>query len=424
MVKVVKLKINKPIDMDWKKFGSILNELRYETCKIKNMTIQKCWEWNNFSSEYCKKNDDTYPKPEDIVTYKSFAGYINKEVRSVFYKNNSGNCSCNINSAYDKYYSKIKELLPCKISMINFKINTPILLHNKNLKINLNNGKYELTLSLLSNEYKKELDLKKGQISVRLEKVKSYQKAILNRCLDGTYKIAESQIIKAKDNHWYVYLSYKFENTKVVNKMSNILGIDMGIKYPVYMAVYNTKLREYINGGEITRFRKQVERRKRDLQQQGKYCGNGRIGHGTKTRIKPMYISKNKIENFKNVTNHKYALFVVNYAIRNECGIINMEDLKGISANHTFLSNWSYYDLQQKIINKASEYGIKVFKIKPAYTSQKCSSCEYTDKENRLTQEKFKCLKCGLELNADYNAALNISNPYNEISDELSDDEL
>ena len=31
------------------------------------------------------------------------------------------------------------------------------------------------------------------------------------------------------------------------------------------------------------------------------------------------------------------------------------------------------------------------------------------DKENRQTQEKFRCTKCGFELNADHNASINIA---------------
>lgn len=35
--------------------------------------------------------------------------------------------------------------------------------------------------------------------------------------------------------------------------------------------------------------------------------------------------------------------------------------------------------------------------------------CGYVDKENRITQDKFECKKCGFTLNADHNAAINIA---------------
>ena len=85
-----------------------------------------------------------------------------------------------------------------------------------------------------------------------------------------------------------------------------------------------------------------------------------------------------------------------------------MENLTGINTDEKFLKNWTYYDLQQKIEDKAKEIGIKVIKIKPNYTSQRCNKCGYIHKENRINQS-FKCKKCSLEVNADYNAAKNIA---------------
>lgn len=48
------------------------------------------------------------------------------------------------------------------------------------------------------------------------------------------------------------------------------------------------------------------------------------------------------------------------------------------------------------------------------YTSQECSHCHYIDEDNRKTQEKFKCLSCGHEENADINAARNIEQRVSE----------
>lgn len=49
------------------------------------------------------------------------------------------------------------------------------------------------------------------------------------------------------------------------------------------------------------------------------------------------------------------------------------------------------------------------------YTSQRCSKCGYINKENRVSQDTFKCVKCDFGhkfyVNADYNAARNIATP-------------
>ena len=46
--------------------------------------------------------------------------------------------------------------------------------------------------------------------------------------------------------------------------------------------------------------------------------------------------------------------------------------------------------------------------VPATYTSQRCSCCGFTYKGNRTKQAVFKCLSCGTELNADFNAARNI----------------
>ncbi len=65
-------------------------------------------------------------------------------------------------------------------------------------------------------------------------------------------------------------------------------------------------------------------------------------------------------------------------------------------------SNWS--TMRQFLIYKCAD----VVAVNPRYTSQQCHRCGYTSQENRRTQADFACRRCGLRMNADHNAALNI----------------
>jgi putative transposase len=51
----------------------------------------------------------------------------------------------------------------------------------------------------------------------------------------------------------------------------------------------------------------------------------------------------------------------------------------------------------------------RVEKIKPAYTSQRCSACGHVDGKSRKSQARFVCTACGFACNADVNAARNIA---------------
>jgi len=60
------------------------------------------------------------------------------------------------------------------------------------------------------------------------------------------------------------------------------------------------------------------------------------------------------------------------------------------------------------LANKAAEAGRQVIAVDPRYTSQQCSCCGHTCRENRSSQARFVCVACGWAENADVNAAKNI----------------
>jgi IS605 OrfB family transposase len=72
------------------------------------------------------------------------------------------------------------------------------------------------------------------------------------------------------------------------------------------------------------------------------------------------------------------------------------------------LGNWAFGQFLKLLKYKAENLGKIVIEINPKYTSQQCSKCWFISKENRY-KSKFLCQECGFELNADLNAARNIS---------------
>ena len=209
---------------------------------------------------------------------------------------------------------------------------------------------------------------------------------------------------------WFLNLVYGFENKQATSlDKEKILGVDVGVKKALVASVFGDYDRLAIEGNEIYHIRAEVETRKISLLRQGKFCGEGRIGHGYKKRVEPLDKISDKISRSRDTINHKYSKALIGYALKKGCGTIQMEELSGISERDSFLKNWSYFDLQQKIKYKAEEQGMEVVFINPQYTSQRCSKCGYIDSENRKTQENFLCVKCGYKANADYNASQNIA---------------
>jgi putative transposase len=61
---------------------------------------------------------------------------------------------------------------------------------------------------------------------------------------------------------------------------------------------------------------------------------------------------------------------------------------------------------------QAEKHGIRVHITPSHYTSQTCPKCGFISRDNRKTQESFKCMQCGYESNADSNSAYNLELRY------------
>ena len=415
MTKVVKLaliceqndKDNNPID--YKEIYKILFELQRQTREIKNKSIQYCWEYSNFSRDYYKLNHE-YPKEKEILSY-TLDGFVNDKFKTGndLY---SSNCSTTVRSACGEFKNSRSDFLKGTKSVINYKGNQPLDLHNKAIRFECIGKEYYVYLKLLNRPAFKKHNYANTEIRFKVLLYDNSSKTIVERCIDKIYKISASKLIyNEKKKCWMLNLSYSFSNDSETElDKDKILGVDLGIHYPICASINGERKFFKIDGGETERTRRKIEARKKSLLKQGISCGEGRIGHGIKTRNKPVYDIGDKISKFRDTANHKYSRALINYAVNNNCGIIQMEDLTGITSDsNRFLKNWSYFDLQTKIEYKAQEVGIKVVYIDPHYTSQRCSKCGYISKDNRTEQALFLCQKCGYKTNADYNASQNIA---------------
>ncbi|EHP88587.1 transposase, IS605 OrfB family [Methanotorris formicicus Mc-S-70] len=149
---------------------------------------------------------------------------------------------------------------------------------------------------------------------------------------------------------------------------------------------------------------------------------DGEIVKGHKRRLKKKEFNKytkvgNKISNYSRYINHVISKEIVKKAKQYNAGIV-LEKLKGLKKSklnnstpkniRRVLHIWSYADLIEKIEYKANLEGVPVVEVSPRNTSKTCSRCGYVNR--RLKNERiFICSKCGLEIDRDLNAAINIA---------------
>jgi len=94
--------------------------------------------------------------------------------------------------------------------------------------------------------------------------------------------------------------------------------------------------------------------------------------------------------------------------------LIGLEDLntKGMLANHCLaqaVSDASFFEVKRQLLYKAEQYGGYVQLVDRWYASSKtCSSCDWMNEDLTLAERVFICHDCGLVIDRDLNAAINI----------------
>lgn len=180
-----------------------------------------------------KERYGTYLKMSDLPnSYKSNAGDIAATLKGDFYKMQSGTYDTTIREAEKKWKQHKNAILKGEESIVNFKRNCPIFVRDRQVKVLKEKGAYYVRVSLVSKEYQQELGLDDQKILLHIRACDKTQRVILDRLIDGTYKIGQSQLLKV-GRKWFINLTYQFEKEKIELDPDNIMGVDMGIVYPV-----------------------------------------------------------------------------------------------------------------------------------------------------------------------------------------------
>lgn len=396
-----------------------LKDIQYMTCKASNKAMQMYYMWEHEKMDYKNKHGE-YPDEKKLFG-KTYRNVIESEIKTIMNTVNTANVAQTNAFVMKKWNTDKSDILNFRKSVASYKLDMPIYLKNSNYKILQGTNGYEIECAM----FNRSQHLK--HLIFMIDKLDGNKKSILNKLINGIYKQGSMQIIKNKKNKWCLLISFGFEADKKGLDINRTVGVDLGITNALTMQVWDNKFQEWerlswakcvVDGGELVHYRQKTVARRIALLKNCKLANvnTGKAGHGKTNRIAPIVHSNDQIANYRDTFNHKYSKFVIDFAIKNDCGIIQMENLKGFTVNTSekFLENWSYFDLQEKIRYKAEEKGIQVNLINPSFTSQRCSKCGCIEKQNRNcknNQAKFECVVCGNQENADINAAKNISLP-------------
>lgn len=227
---------------------------------------------------------------------------------------------------------------------------------------------------------------------------------------------------------WYLSVGYKVK-PKQVKLTDEKIGIDLGLKDLAIVSnvnnSYSKKYRNINKGYKIKLLEKRLKRTQRKLSR--KILNN--IESYDKNRV-PIYIRP--LEDCKNIQkqNHtiqnlyrklknirtNYIHQVTTEIVKTKPSKIVLEDLniKGLMKNkHTAksIADSKWYEFRRQILYKAELYGVEVVLADRFYPSSKtCSCCGNYKKDLKLKDRIYICDECGLIIDRDINAAINLAN--------------
>ena len=171
---------------------------------------------------------------------------------------------------------------------------------------------------------------------------------------------------------------------------------------------------EFIDRLKLTKeYEKKLKREQRKLSRR---CKLAKDSDKKLSDSKNYQKQKKKVAKIHNKIRNKRKDFInkLSTKIINNHDIICIEDLniKGMLKNHKLaksISDVSWSEFRRQLEYKANWYGRKIVKVPIFYPSSKtCSSCGNIKETLKLSERIYHCECCGLEIDRDYNASINI----------------
>jgi putative transposase len=208
----------------------------------------------------------------------------------------------------------------------------------------------------------------------------------------------QSATLSYRAGWWFVSIAVEVEHEPPTHSGGTV-GIDLGVK-----TLATT------SSGE--KFENQKHYRKSLGRMQGLSKGLSRKVEGSQNWWKNA--KKLAKAHYRVACQRESALHKMTTYVARTYALIGLEDLntKGMLANHHVaqaVSDASFFEVKRQLLYKAEQYGGTVQLVNRWYPSSKtCSRCDWIHDDLTLAERVFVCHECGLVMDRDHNAALNI----------------
>ena len=224
-----------------------------------------------------------------------------------------------------------------------------------------------------------------------------YHRKHLQRVVDGEATLGAGEL-RIEGDTVYAHLTVK-DDVEVYKPadVSRHVGVDLGENVLFTAAVVGNDVEavEMESGREFRHYRERLKERQQRLQERGDLRG-----------VKQ---NRGEYERYTEHVTNTATKRIVDLAREHAPCAIRLEEMGDYrETSPDPIHDWPRGMIVEQICYKATVAGIPVEFVDPAYTSQTCRKCGQTDDAARDGAE-FHCRRCGYEVHADVNAAINIA---------------
>ena len=207
--------------------------------------------------------------------------------------------------------------------------------------------------------------------------------------------------ISEEAGEWFISANMEVPD-QTPQPLCGTVGVDLGVK----ALATTSDGTSFSNPKTLARYEKRLARLQRELFRRKKGSSNR-----DKTRVKLAKLHK-RIANVRSHTLHNVSAYVVRH-MRPARVVVEDLAVKNLVKNRSLakaVSDASMGRLRWQIGYKAKWAGIRVVTANRYFPSSKrCSRCGHVKEQLALSQRTYACEHCGLVMDRDLNAALNLA---------------
>ena len=225
--------------------------------------------------------------------------------------------------------------------------------------------------------------------------------------------IKSGTISKTADRYFLSLVMEVEDIVKTENKNIKGLGVDLGIKDTAICS--DGRIFKNINKTKkVKKLKKKLKREQRKMARSVEYSKSNKIKLKELKNFNKKKLKVQRLFYRLNCIRDDYNNKIVNEITRTKLKYITIEDLKvsNMMKNRHLskaIQEQNFYAIRTKLINKCKERNIELRLVDTFYSSSKtCSCCGSIKKNLKLNDRIYKCSNCGLEIDRDYNASINL----------------